>query len=285
MTISNCKLALSFDPAKLGQDLAEIESEAWVKHFNQSYFEGDWSGVALRSIGGSAARIYPDPNATGDTEDTEILSRCDHLRAAVTAFKCPIRSARLLKLAPGAHIREHRDYNLGPEDGEIRLHVPITTNREVEFYLDAEKIEMKEGECWYLNFNLPHWVKNSGQTDRVHLVLDCVLNDWLTQLLPDEVFTGEESTVSPESSPQEFERFRRLVLENVQIQERLRLTNDRESFARLAVRIGRELGYAFNHEDVATVIRAARRAWFDKMSREKSETAPGFNALVDLIST
>jgi hypothetical protein len=40
---------------------------------------------------------------------------------------------------------------------------------------------MKEGECWYLNFNLPHRVKNSGTADRIHLVIDCVVNDWLLQ--------------------------------------------------------------------------------------------------------
>jgi hypothetical protein len=42
---------------------------------------------------------------------------------------------------------------------------------------------MKEGECWYHNFNLPHRVANRGTADRVHLVLDCVLNDWLREVL------------------------------------------------------------------------------------------------------
>jgi quercetin dioxygenase-like cupin family protein len=43
---------------------------------------------------------------------------------------------------------------------------------------------MREGESWYVNFNLPHRVLNLGETARVHLVLDCVLNDWLRSQFP-----------------------------------------------------------------------------------------------------
>ena len=45
---------------------------------------------------------------------------------------------------------------------------------------------MKEGEAWYLNFNLKHSVVNRSAEDRVHLVIDCVLNDWLREFFPTE---------------------------------------------------------------------------------------------------
>jgi hypothetical protein len=32
---------------------------------------------------------------------------------------------------------------------------------------------------WERNINLPHRVHNRSAVDRVHLVLDCVVNDWL----------------------------------------------------------------------------------------------------------
>ena len=38
---------------------------------------------------------------------------------------------------------------------------------------------MSEGEAWYLNFNLPHSVENNGERARVHLVIDCLVNDWM----------------------------------------------------------------------------------------------------------
>ena len=40
-----------------------------------------------------------------------------------------------------------------------------------------------EVECWYHNLNLPHWVAIRGATDRIHLVIDCVVNDKLRELL------------------------------------------------------------------------------------------------------
>jgi quercetin dioxygenase-like cupin family protein len=53
----------------------------------------------------------------------------------------------------------------------------------VEFLLQGRRIEMREGEAWYLDLNLPHAVANRGRTDRIHLVVDCVVNDWVRALL------------------------------------------------------------------------------------------------------
>ena len=89
---------------------------------------------------------------------------------------------RLLRLKAGSHIREHRDYRLGYEDGEVRLHIPVVTNPDVAFFLAGERVIMAAGECWYLNVNLPHRVDNYSTTDRTHLVVDCVVNEWLTAL-------------------------------------------------------------------------------------------------------
>ncbi len=105
------------------------------------------------------------------------------MREALASFRCELLSARFLKLAAGASIREHTDLNLGYEDGELRVHVPVQTNPEVEFVLDGEPLELGEGEAWYLDLNLRHRVANLGSTDRVHLELDCVVNDWLRALL------------------------------------------------------------------------------------------------------
>jgi hypothetical protein len=43
-------------------------------------------------------------------------------------------------------------------------------------------MHLKEGECWYMNFNLPHSIHNKSNSDRVHLVIDAVVNDWVQQL-------------------------------------------------------------------------------------------------------
>ncbi|MDX6476073.1 MAG: hypothetical protein QOH95_1584 [Gaiellaceae bacterium] len=183
--LSAVRLPLDFDAERLEQDVRALPPGTWVPHFNTSYYEGDWSGVALRSVGGRPEQLYPDPTAEGRYADTENLAACPSLAAAVAAFLCPLQAVRLLRLGPGARVREHRDYRLGFDDGEVRIHVPITTNPDVEFVVDGASIVMAPGESWYVDFNLPHSVANAGAADRVHLVVDCVLNDWLRALIED----------------------------------------------------------------------------------------------------
>ncbi|MCP3137687.1 aspartyl/asparaginyl beta-hydroxylase domain-containing protein [Pyxidicoccus xibeiensis] len=181
------RLPFRFDVAGLQADLASLPPGTWVPHFNKGYYEGDWSGVPLRSIGGMEGRIYPDPTGRESYADTPLLSRCPAFRAALAAFQCPIGSARLLKLAAGARIREHTDYNLGFDDGEVRLHIPIVTHPDLAFFLAGQRVVLQPGECWYLDFNLPHRVENPSDTDRVHLVLDCVVDDWLRAVFADAI--------------------------------------------------------------------------------------------------
>jgi hypothetical protein len=181
--VDRLKFPFTFDPQRLRADLALIADDEWLPHFNTSYYSGDWSGVSLRSVGGKST-LYPDPTATGGYLDTEVLARLPYIQEVLSTLQCETESVRLLRLGPGARVREHRDYMLGYEDGVTRLHIPIMTGAEVGFYLKGERVEMKEGECWYLNFNEPHSVENNGTTDRVHLVVDCLLNDWLRTFFP-----------------------------------------------------------------------------------------------------
>jgi hypothetical protein len=181
--IARVRLPLRFDSEALAADVAALPASEWMAHFNTSYYEGEWSGVALRSSGGAPLALYPDPSADADWQSTATLTRCPALAAALEVFECPLQSVRLLALGPGARIREHRDYRLGHEDGEVRIHVPITTSADVEFIHDGERVDMALGEAWYLDLNLPHSVANAGEQRRVHLVVDCVVNPWLDAIL------------------------------------------------------------------------------------------------------
>src|SRR4051812_3184887 len=117
--MSNClKLPLSFDPERLKRDLDQILPGDWVAHFNDRYYEGDWSGVALRAVGGVTTQLYSDPTAREAFADTPLLARCPNIQQALRQFQCPLSSARLLRLGPGSRIREHEDYHLSFEDGE-----------------------------------------------------------------------------------------------------------------------------------------------------------------------
>ena len=175
------KLPLSFDPFPLQRDVEGLDSADWTDHFNKRDYEGHWAGVPLIGPAGEThpiRQLHSDPGCT-EWAATEILGRCPALAQLLGALQCELHSARLLRLGAGARIIEHTDHCLAFEDGEVRLHVPITTGPEVEFTLAGRRVEMACGELWYLNVNQPHHVWNRGPQARTHLVVDCAVNDWL----------------------------------------------------------------------------------------------------------
>ncbi len=180
--IKYLQLPFHFDVMKMQFELTQLNNRIWTPHYQKLQYEGDWSALPLRSIDGNAENIYVSPLPNPVYANTVFLENAIYLKEVLSVFKCRLLGVRLLKLAPGALIKEHRDAELYYEKGEIRLHIPIITHEDVEFYLDKERLLLKEGECWYMNFNLPHSVHNKSKQPRIHLVIDALVNDWVTQL-------------------------------------------------------------------------------------------------------
>ncbi len=179
------RLPLAFDAAALAADLAVLGDTRWTPHFVRSNYEGDWSAIALRAPLGEThpiRQIYADPLARGWV-DTPWLAQMPAIAAALARIACPLRSVRLMRLAPGARIRPHDDLDLAAECGQARLHLPILTNPHVRFVLNGKAVAMAPGELWYLRLQDVHEAENAGPGDRVHLVIDVVANDWLLALL------------------------------------------------------------------------------------------------------
>jgi hypothetical protein len=260
--ISSFQLPLRFDAHRLQTDIVSIHPDEWTAHFNSGYHDGGWSGVSLRSVDGNARRLYPDPTHREAFSDTDALRGRPAIGEVLAALKCPQASVRLLKLAAGARIKEHRDYNLDFDDGELRLHIPVATNPGVAFFLAGQKVDMHEGECWYLNLNLPHRVDNDGQTDRVHLVVDCIVNSWLRSFFPVEMIAPAAGAFSERAAVcQSLALFREHVLEDRLLQEQLCVIDDHDVFITRVVQLGRERGYQFAARDVGEALRAGRQAW------------------------
>jgi len=190
-------LPLRADADTLAAEAIAFPQARWERHFNTGVYEGDWSGIALRSTGG-AVSLYSDPAAGADGfRDTPALDEAPALRAALAAFGCPLTSARLLRLGAGARIREHRDYNIGLAFGEVRLHAPLVTGPGVEFVLGGHPLHMRPGEWWYVDVTEPHQVRNPGPAPRIHLVVDCVVDDWLRALLQQALAEQTSATTEP----------------------------------------------------------------------------------------
>lgn len=180
--IKYLQLPFYFDVAKLQSEVNTLIRSGWQLHYQTRHYEGEWSALPLRSIGGKADNVIIAPTNEIPYEDTIFLKNSIYLQQVLENFKCPLQAVRLLRLSAGAVIKEHKDAELYFEKGEIRIHIPVITNNDVEFYLDKERIFLKEGECWYMNFNLPHSIANKSTVDRIHLVIDAEVNDWVKTL-------------------------------------------------------------------------------------------------------
>ncbi len=179
------KLPILFDHLKMYQDLKILEGNEWVEHFVKDNFKGNWSIIPLRGPKGETHPIrmsYSDPSQN-EFVDTKFLKQTRYLPEVISWFNCPVKSVRLMKLSAGSIIKKHCDLNLSVEYGEARFHIPIQTNCNVHFYLNESEVIMNKGECWYLRLSDPHNVDNNSQHDRIHLVLDVVVNKWLKQQL------------------------------------------------------------------------------------------------------
>ena len=78
---------------------------------------------------------------------------------------------------------------LGLSDGKLaRIHLPVVTNEKVFFENwdwqgNHAPVNMKVGEAWYLDVRKPHRAVNSGDTPRIHMVVDVVSSEELRKLL------------------------------------------------------------------------------------------------------
>jgi hypothetical protein len=176
-------LPFQFDKEKLVHDLSLILGGKWIPHFNTADYTGDWNVISLYAPKGEESNIHALSTSNSILSETPILQECNYFKEVIDFFKCPIQSARILKLGIGAEIKTHTDFNCGYEDGIFRIHIPIITNDDLHFVLNSKRLIMRPGETWYTNVNLPHYVANKGKTDRVHLVIDGERNEW-----SDEVF-------------------------------------------------------------------------------------------------
>jgi len=178
--IKSALLKIPVDVKSIQKEIEILQSGYWQPHFNKHDYEGGWNVLSFRSPGGGLNAFAESLNNEAYA-DTPLLERCSSVRSLLDSLQCEKLSARLLNLQAGAIIKEHTDKELYFEKGEARLHFPIITNPFVEFYLYNERLQMQEGDCWYINANLPHRLANKGSGNRIHLVVDCKVNHWLSQ--------------------------------------------------------------------------------------------------------
>lgn len=169
------KLPFSFDAVKIKEELLQFSKTEYSDIYNPS--------VTLETLW---LKHFIEPRRITDDEivfePNDALNKCPYLLSIFKTFNCRVETFRVHTLDPQASIKPHRDIGYSIEYGKVRLHIPIQTNDKVDILLENKRVPMKEGECWYCNFHILHEVHNRSDQPRVHLILDCIVNDWLEEM-------------------------------------------------------------------------------------------------------
>jgi hypothetical protein len=101
-------LPLQYDVSLLQRDL---EALCEVRSAPQPgpYHKGEWTGIALHSMGGKQS-VFPSAAGTDHYQETEELQRAPYCRQILHDLKCPKEVVRILFLPPGGHIKDRLPY-------------------------------------------------------------------------------------------------------------------------------------------------------------------------------
>jgi len=92
----------------------------------------------------------------------------------------------LARMRSGGVISPHQDSNPAAK-WPHKIHVPLTTNPDVTFFVAGQGYKLAEGEAVEVNNMAVHGVENRGSTDRIHLIFEYYDMDqpdpaWLKQV-------------------------------------------------------------------------------------------------------
>lgn len=253
------RLPVAIDLEPLLAALAELDEALWQPHFNRSYFEGDWSGVALISAADAVTALSHGSGPAIARQPWLTDIRWQH---GLRGLDVEIRNARLMRLGPNGRIHEHRDYDLGGPDADLRLHVPLLTPPQVDFMLEGRRVPMRAGECWFLDLDRAHSVDNHDSSPRIHLVIDCRPGPWINAAID----AGLANTPAPGIGrfAEAFAGFRRWLERHPEAGSQLRAIIDPESFIEHTLAMAAEQGFVFTRDQVRAAMRRGRGSWRDQ---------------------
>ena len=176
------RLPRTYDVDLLMRDLAVLREVPRAAQPGP-YHAGEWTGIALYSMGGRES-VFPSSPGLDRYQETERLAQTPYFRKLLQELECPKEVVRLLFLPPGGHIKEHFDFHTSFQFGLLRLHIPILTHPDVNFTIDGQRMTWNAGELWYGDFSRVHSVKNDSPIVRVHMVIDVQINDFVLNLFP-----------------------------------------------------------------------------------------------------
>ncbi len=153
----------------------------------------NWKAISIKGFSKDPL-VISKPNVLGvgsggNLQETPLVDRLQ-IRSILEKIPAMTERVRLMKLEAGTKISKHTD----KVDKDIksrkiiRLHVPVITDDQIKMISWLEKdnpteFKMKKGECWWLDVSKAHSVLNESDIDRVHLVIDVFVNNYMSEVM------------------------------------------------------------------------------------------------------
>lgn len=168
------KLPIEVDAQALADEVRALPPSAWVPH--PTGFKGN-EAVRLVTPGGGE-----NDDLEGQMAATEHLLASPYIMRIMGEIGAVWGRSRLMGLGPGGEVPLHVDSHYYWRT-HWRIHIPVITNPAVTFSCGPETVHMAAGECWLFDSFRWHRVRNCGNEQRIHLVLDTVGGGRLRELM------------------------------------------------------------------------------------------------------
>ena len=171
-----------------GEMLNKIEREVllldipWIESYTD-YQSSGWKTTSLMSCSGKSDDLIIRDGRAIETENLQYLPT---LRNYLKFLSLDYMWVRLAKLEPNSFLWEHKDYVELEEKNRLRFHLPITTNKNSFMIMLGHQIHLGRGYLWKLDPRVTHGACNMGSTARIHLIIDCYVDEQVQMALSNE---------------------------------------------------------------------------------------------------
>jgi hypothetical protein len=171
---------LQFGPHRLTTEHRRLKGYPWIRNPSSMLHDNTCFALPLFAVSGVMEKMI---TKEGEFRPTPALLETQSFKQVIDFFRCPLKRVRFLLLKAGASIHEHADEAFYGDQETINIHIPFLTNPTVQFVVGGGQFHMQPGECWCIDTLQPHSVSNRGSTDRIHLMIHCMVNPFITELL------------------------------------------------------------------------------------------------------
>jgi hypothetical protein len=163
------------------REVAQLD-EQWTSVYSD-YHTGGWQTLSLLN-----STSKPTDTVIEDCKpvETSLLKKMPGTRALLHRLGFEYMWARLARLEPNAFMHEHRDYQELKDARRLRLHIPVITNPFSSIIIDSTRIHLALGHIWKLNPIHRHAAGNFGKEARIHIILDCYVDETLDAFVSGE---------------------------------------------------------------------------------------------------